>query len=209
MPSKPTYSEILAEIEGYNIDTSIVSQSWIENKRDNTVIKFIERKTGLSLSSETEVIDFIDGSGLNYIFLPRRLVNSIVKVEYLDSVGFSRELSLTAFTLISDEGLLKGIRTEYLLGDNTPLFPKGTKNIKVTSKVGWAADSLPDDIVEAIKCFTCEKILGFLSGRGGGGSISVQGYSRNHGNRGKYTDIRRDLAQTGMNCLSEYLTGVV
>ncbi|MCJ7507838.1 MAG: hypothetical protein MUO85_03790, partial [candidate division Zixibacteria bacterium] len=149
MASKPSYTEILAELEGYNIDTSIVSQSWIENKRDKVVIKFIEKLTHLSLDGEDTVEEYFDGTGENYLFLSVRPVNSIVKVEYLDSVNYSRELSLSSFTLIPNEGILKGIRTEYLLDNSYPVFPKGTRNIKVTFKVGYIPAGIPDDIVEA------------------------------------------------------------
>ena len=69
--------------------------------------------------------------------------------------------------------------------------------------------SIPPDVYEAIMYLTAEAALGHIGSRTGGGSISVQGYGRSFGSRGKYTDIRNDLARQGISLLRHYMTGVI
>jgi hypothetical protein len=208
MTTTPTAQDIRDELEGFCADSTIISDPWIEKKRDSFVIPWIEKKTKLSITGVETIQDYYDGNGENYLILNRKPVNSISKVEYIDSVNFTRELTLTSFTLIPDAGILKGIRTEYLLSNNYPVFPRGNRNIRVTMSIGYAANNIPDDIAAIIRCLTAEKMLANLEGRTGGGDIGIQGYNKSYGSMGKYTNMRNDLTRQALSLLAAYFTGV-
>lgn len=208
MASIPTAQDMRDELEGFCVDNTLLSDAWITSKRDKFVIKWIEKRTGLYLSSAQTITEYYDGNGENYMILNRKPVNSIIKVEYIDSVNFTRELTLTSFALLPNEGILKGIRTEYLLSNNYPIFPRGNRNIKVTMNVGYAPGNLPDDLAEAVKLLTCEKMLAQLEGRTGGGDVGIQGYNKSYGSMGMYTHNRNDLTRQAYSLLATYMTGV-
>jgi hypothetical protein len=52
-------------------------------------------------------------------------------------------------------------------------------------------------------------LLGFIGARTGGGSLGVSAWNRGYGIRGKYQDIRNDLARQALDILKNYSTGVV
>jgi hypothetical protein len=208
MATIPTAQEIRDELEGFCAENTILSDVWVTNKRDGFVIPWIEKKTKLSFSGVEIVQDYYDGNGENYLLLNRKPVNSVTRVEYIDSVNFTRELTLTSFTLIPDAGILKGVRTEYLLSNNYPIFPRGNRNIRVTMSVGYAANAIPVEIAEVIKYLTAEKMLANLEGRTGGGDTNIQGYGKSYGSMGKYTNMRNDLTRSALSLLAPYFTGV-
>jgi hypothetical protein len=204
-----TATQIKAELEGYcEIENGLVSDSWIENKRDNFIVPWVKDKTGLNLSGEETIEEYYDGNNQNYLMLSRKPVNELVSVEYVYSADYVTDLGLSQFVLIGDEGIVKAVRREYVLGQNLPVFPTGNRNIKITYKAGYDTADIPDKINEAIKYLTCEKILSILEGRTGGGDLNVQGYSRGFGERGKWTHARNELARMGLALLDDYLTGV-
>jgi hypothetical protein len=204
-----TATQIKAELEGYcEIENGLVSDSWIENKRDKFIVPWIKDKTGLNLSGEETVEEYYDGNNQNYLILNRKPVNELVKIEYVYSADYVTDLGLSQFVLIEAEGIIKAVRREYVIGQNIPVFPAGSRNIKVTYKAGYDTADIPDKINEAVKYLTCEKILSILEGRTGGGDLSVQGYSRGYGERGKWTNARNELARMGLALLDDYLTGV-
>jgi hypothetical protein len=114
--------------------------------------------------------------------------------------------SLSQIEVVPEEGMLKAV--ENFEEGRFPLFPWGKYNIKVTYTYGF--NTIPDELAEAIQVLTAEKVLAMLEGRGGGGpSVTINGYSRNYGNMGKYTNVRKDLARWGVGLAKKYMTGVV
>lgn len=207
--AKPTASEIRDYLEGYCETDNIVSDEWIEGRRDNLVIPICERITRRSFSSVETLVEYRSGNGGNILRLNRRPITSLVSVEYVTAPDSFVEIGLTNFILLADEGEIKARASESVLSSSSVFFPKGEKNIKVTFTAGFTDAALPGIVKEAIMALTAEKTLAFLAGRGGGGDISVQGYSKSYGKQGKYTNIRSELARIGLSLLKSYQTSVV
>lgn len=201
----PTTEEIRALLEGYNITESVLSNTWIEKRRDNNVVPFVKRLTGLSFSGVTEKEEFLSGTNTHTLMLSSSNASELVRVEYVQGGDIGSEIGLGGLVLI-EGGIIRIVSNVYQ-GNVTSLFRKGKRNIKVTYKVGFA--DYPEDIKEAIKCLCSEQILGFVGARTGGGSLSVESYSRNYGSRGKYQDVRNDFKRTAMSLLQPYMTHVV
>lgn len=201
----PTATEIRDNLEGYNITTSIMSDTWIINKMNRIVVPFVQNFIRRSVSAEEEITEYHSGTGRDLLLLNRRNINSIVRIELVSGTDIDATINLSSIQLIPEEGTLKvksGINQYY----NYRVFPKGEKNIKVIYKIGG---TLPDDIKETIIYLTNIKMLAYIEGRTGGGDINTQGWSRNHGNMGKYTNIRNTLNQDAMAILRRYSTGIV
>jgi hypothetical protein len=205
-----TVQDIKDELEGIcEIDSNLISDAWITNKRDKFVVPWVEGKTGFSVTTEQTITEYYDGNGENYLILNVKPVNELVALEYVASADYSSSMDITEFILLSEEGMIKANRTEYVLNNVSPVFLRGNKNIKVTYKAGYNTDDIPDQLNEVIKYLVCEKILGQLANRTGGGNITTPGYSRNYGGMGKYTDLRREYARQAMVLLDDYITGVI
>lgn len=202
--SKPTASEIRGYLEGYNITSSILSDTWIENTRDDIVIPYIERFTG-NLESEEIITEYLSGTGGDILYLSHRNINSIESIEFVRAEEIIGNISVDSVELISGEGILKA-RTNFSEGLNYILFPRGSKNIKVGYKIGG---TIPNDIKTAIKLLTCIEILKFIEGRTGGGSLGVQAFNRQYGNKGKYTNIITSMGRNARIILNRYKTAVV
>lgn len=200
----PTASDVRALLEGYCISTSTMTNAWIENIRDRFVIPFVEGRIRRSLTGVETIVEYHDGNGRNTMQLNRRGALSITDIEYVISGDYTTELETTDFLLLAKEGLVKAVRSEYIVGAQTPAFPRGDKNIKITYTIGYETDEIPIDLQEAVLYGTTEKALSFIAGRGGGGDVSVSGYSKSYGNRGKFTDIRNELARMMDACLHGY-----
>jgi hypothetical protein len=204
--SAPTADEIRTFLEGYGIEATQLTSTWIENRRDRFVIPYIENITRQKYSAIQTVIEYYNGNGTSLLILNRRPVVALVEVRLVTYNYAETILGLGNIEVISAEGMLKAVG----VSDNYPytsVFPKGTKNIKVTYTYGYA--DYPADIKEAITYLCAEQLLGFIGARTGGGSVSGQSWSRNFGPRGKYTDIRNDLARQAMSILRKYMTSVV
>ena len=209
--AKPTSSDVYLFLEGYGVTNSVITEGWINNRIDNLIIPWIQRKTRLSFISEETKIEYISGTGNNILQLSRAPINELVSLAYLRSADVvsnlvdAVEVDLETGTLI-----MKGLITE---GKRQGIFRKGNKNIKVSYKVGY--DDFVDgdeivDVKEAVICMAAKQVLIFIGARTGGGSLSTEGFSRNFGNRGKYTDIINQLDMNAYSILNNYFkSGVV
>ena len=203
MGSIPTATEIRAHLEGYNITTSIISDAWIEDERDNSVIPMVEQIVG-SLSAEETKTEYYSGNGTDTLILNRRNINEITEIQYVNYSGELGIVSINSVELIEDQGILKA-KANIDEGLYHVLFSKGNKNIKVTYKIGG---TVADDIEMAVKKLCAITILDNLEGRTGGGALTVQGFSRQYGDKGKYTNIRDRLNRAAMVILRRYQTAV-
>lgn len=200
----PTATEIRDLLEGYGITETVVSDSWIEARRDNIVIPHVKDITGMTFDSESEVTEWYNGTGQSTLILNRKPVNSITEII---EVGTLTEGDLSgSVELIGNEGIVK-VKTNYTEGIYGPIFRRGTKNLKITYKYGTT--DYPADVKEAIMNLVAAKILVFVGTRTGGGGLGVQAFSRNHGSHGKYTDIRKELVAAGYSLLKKYMSAVV
>lgn len=206
--AKPTTTEIRNFLEGYCIDTNNISNSWIEARRDNFVIPFIERITRIAFSGVQTYADYVSGNGTNILFLPRRNCITLISVKYVLGGDNQRVLNLANLEFIAQEGILKAKRNAvetWIM----PVFPKGDRNMLVTYTAGYDDISMPADIKESIIYRTASMILTFISSRSGGGDITIEGYSKSYGSRGKYGQIRDEIDRMSENILRKYITGVV
>lgn len=205
MASLPTVSECRAHLEGYNITTSIMSDAWITDERDNTIVPFVERILKTDLDTEQEVTEYYSGTAEEVLILNRRNVTEVTQVEFVQGEEYTSRIDNTSYVLIGG-GMLRSLmgftQGMYIY----KLWPKGKKNIKVTYKYGGVIEN---DVKQAIKKLTCVAMLENIEGRTGGGALTVQSFSRNYGNTGKYHNIRMQLGRKAMALLRKYMTGVV
>lgn len=206
MATTPTATDIRNFLEGNSIDSTLVSDTWIETRRDRFIIPYIEKICRTSLTGIDTVTDYYSGNGENYLVLHQKNVIALTNIEFVVGGG-TWVFNLSNVELITDEGIIKAKRN-FQETWIKPYFPKGNKNIKVTYTVGYAGSSIPDDLSEAIIFLTAEKILGLIASRCGGGDISIQAFSKSYGSRGKFTDFRNELARMGMAICRTYMTYV-
>ena len=70
--AKPTTIEIRAFLEGYNVSISCLSDEWIEARRDNFIIPYVERLIKISLSGSEEKTEYLDGTATDILMLNRK-----------------------------------------------------------------------------------------------------------------------------------------
>lgn len=202
----PVVKDIRDFLEGYNIDGKILSDKWIENRMNGFVLPAIERMTKQSFNAIDTVTEYYNGNGTNILILNRRPIVSVVSVTYVLGSNVQGFIDLSRIEKILEEGILKS-KANYDETYMLPIFAKGKRNIKIVYTYGYA--SPPDEIKEAIIYLVCEQALGFVGARTGGGSVGVQGFNRSYGDRGKFTDIRNDLARQAHFILSRFMSRVV
>ena len=202
----PTAEEIYEELEGFGITRDVLSEKWIERKRDNIVLPFIQRVTRQTIQAETTYTEYYDGLQNSVLMLRRRPVNSIVSIVIVGAiVNDSYNLSNVELDQAGGTIKMKNSEDNYL---SVTTFPKGQKNIKITYKAGFA--TLPDDLKQAIILLTAELCLGNIANRtGGGNALGTQGFNRQFGERGKYSSARNDMTRQAMDILRKYITGLV
>jgi len=108
---------------------------------------------------------------------------------------------------VGDEGILKLKAVLESWQNYVPAFPRGVDNIKVDYEYGYA--DMPADVSRAVAMLTASQALVMIGTRSGGGSLSVQGYSKNYGQRGKYTEYRDELEKWAYAILRNYVTGMM
>lgn len=205
MGDMPTVQECRDHLEGYNITTSILSTAWITDEMTYNVLPMVEQITG-DLSAAETITDYLSGNGGKTLILHRRNSTiTLVSITLVSSSDIIGTIPLTSVELIAKEGILRA-KTLISEGLYFPLFPHGQKNIKVVYTIGG---SVPDDIEMAIKKLTCITMLDNLEGRTGGGALTVQGFSRQYGDKGKYTNIRNRLNRAATTILKRYTSAVV
>jgi hypothetical protein len=202
----PTPTSVRDLLEGYGITTDVLTDAWITARMTNFIIPAVENITRQKFDGITSVTEYHSGTGKNTLFLDRRPIVAVTEIAYVLGGNTQRILNLAMIETVANQGILKA-KTNYDEAFLLPLFAKGEYNIKVTYNYGYA--DYPADIAEAVIYLTAEVALGQIGARTGGGSISLQGWGRNFGDRGRYTDIRNDLARMAHSILSKYSTRVV
>ena len=205
-----TKTKVALAISYYNI----ISDEWIIKRRDNMVIPYIERVTGMSLRETKQVTEYYSGTGKSILFLNRRPIISVENISYTN-IPFESQTGnlLTSIALIKEEGILKS-KTNFNEGSYDPIFARGVDNIKITYTYGFtdlvdASGIEALDLEEAIMNMVSSKVLNFIGSRSGGGSLSGTNWSRQFGDRGKYNDILNELDKSAYSVLRKYTTGVV
>ena len=201
----PTASDVRAYLEGYQITSSILSDNWINNEILNNVVPYIERYCRTSLVGLKTVTEWYSGNGSSQLILNRKNIVSLVQIALVRGSDFLSYIALDAIDLEQEPGVLKA-RTRVSEGYYFSIFPRGEDNLKITYTYGNALDA---PLTQAIIFLACNSVLAFLADRTGGGSINTEGWSRDFGNMGKYTNIRKRLDRMAHSILKDYKTGVV
>lgn len=180
-------------------DYKYMSSNWINDRINKFVIPFIERIIRLKLTAVTEYEEYYSGNVKDILVLNRKPVNELKAISYLNyALGVWVEGRIVAYTLESVSGTVR------ITGQ---VFPKGKNNIRVKYTAGF--DEVPDILCQAIILLTCELVLGQIASRTGGGSIGLQSWNKNYGERGKYTSMRDDLKRQAFSIINQYKTGVI
>lgn len=202
----PTANEIRASfLTDYGISVSVLSDTWIEDERDYIVIPFVERITGMKFTGEENITEYLSGTGEGLLMLSRKNVTELVSLAYVAGGDIDSSIGLGGVQLLNG-GIIKAV-SNITEGGTTTLFRRGNRNIKVVYKVGES--DYPNEIKRAISYLVAESALGYVGAATGGGSINVQGFGRNFGERGKFQDARNDYKRRAMFILNSYKTHVV
>jgi len=200
----PTATEVFALLEGYNVEVQ-VSEAWVLDKMTGMVIPWVERKTKLTFDEISTITEYYSGTGNSILVLRHRPIVALLSISYTNVPSDQFFISPLAIQVIADEGILKA-KANFNESNYTPIFARGERNLRIQYTYGFT--TIPTELAHAVKCLTAEKVLGHIASRTGGGGLSVQSFSRQYGSRGKFTDIRNELARDGIAALREYLTGV-
>lgn len=200
----PSTKDIFDLLEGYNLKGQ-VSEEWLGKCRDDFVVPWVERKTKLPFGRVETRVEYYDGNGESILVLRARPIVDLIAINYTNVPSNQFYISPMALQVIQEEGILKA-RANFNEANYVPIFARGERNLRVTYTVGYA--SVPADVARAVACLVAEQALGAVANRTGGGSLSVSGWSRNYGSRGKFAEARNDLARQAMAILRGYMTGV-
>jgi hypothetical protein len=182
-----------------------LSEGWLGKMRDRFVIPWICAKIKMTYQGVQDVTEYYSGDGSSILILKHRPIVAVVAISYTNVVANQYFISPLSIQTINDEGILKA-KANFNEANYTPVFARGERNLRVEYTFGGT--DYPDDIAHIITCGMAEKALVQIGARTGGGSLSVQAFSRNYGPLGKYNDIRVDLNRQIVATIRRYLTGV-
>lgn len=191
-----TADDIYDYLESYEIDSTEISSTWIENRIANSIVPLLEKKLGFELESATEKTVILSGTGKDYLILPDKVINSITSIKYTFPISENYYEDSSNYELING-GIIK------LYGR---YFPTGDKNIEVIYNIGSA--TLTGDLKELVIMQTCIKVLSHLANRTGGGAINVNAYNKQYGDRGMYTHEINQLHLESLAIIKSYRSGV-
>lgn len=184
-----------------------LSDEWIVNTRDCQVIPVVERMTGVSFDGKKRVQEFHSGTGSTVLILNNRPIVEVHAINLITNPENWVYVSPSSVQPIAEEGLLKLKAVLESWQNYVPAFPRGTNNIRVDYTYGL--DEVPCDVTRAVAMLTASQALAMMGARGGGGSLGVQGFNKNYGDRGKYTDYRNELERWADSLLRGYVMGVM
>jgi len=202
-------NDVYKMYEGYNIDGNVLSSTFIDNIANTIILPIIENMTGFSAEKETQITEYYSGSGHAVLILnrkPIKSIESIIIVDYNEMINGT--VPVSNLEIEKATGIVK-IRSN-INSLFYSIFPRGKNNIKVSYTVGFTEGSMPQDLKSAIVLMTCKYCLTHIGSKTGGGSLSVDGYSKNFGAKGKWTDLKGEWDGMVMILLNKYLnSGVV
>jgi hypothetical protein len=195
------------EIDAVFLQYETISDDWLCKTRDYQIIPIVRRMTGVRFDGETRVTEFHSGTGSAILPLNNRPVTTIHNIAYVNSIGAWSGIDAGSVEIIAEEGLIKARINADFWQYRLPFFARGTDNIKVDYSYGY--DDAPCDVKRAVCMLAASQALAQIGARTGGGSLSGQGFNRQYGNRGKYTDYRNELERWAHSLLRPYVTGIL
>jgi len=202
--SMPSAQDVRELLEEYGITPAVLSDKWLINRRDRFVVPWVEQKCRLSFRGVKTYAEYKSGTGKELLILNRRPILALTSVEYVMGGGEYMP-SLQSIEVLAEEGMLKA-KINVNQNFTAPMFPRGSRNIKVTYTAGYENTAIPEGVHEAIKMLVAESALGIVANRTGGGALSVASFGRQYGKRGKFTHIRNELARSALSLLKTHMT---
>ena len=201
MSSLVTSSDVYTYLLKYNIDSTKLDAVWIDDTIDNVVIPFVEDQVSLDLTtptSEIEVTEFYSGTPRTKILLlHNRPIISVSQVIYVGIIPDFDVIGTIPFIIMDDKSSLRFFIS----------LVAGERNISVTYKYGFV--TIPKPMKRAILFLAIERVLSHLADQTGGGSLSINGFSKPYLAKGKYSQQRSELAMWASTLLRRYTSGVV
>lgn len=202
----PTVQEIREFLSDCMIPKGIVSDEWIAARRDAFVIPWMESKLRRPIMGIKELEEYYDGTGSSILVLRSRPITELISIT---PTGIEPQAGMgitpVALEVIKDEGVLKA-KTDPRGGNWTPVFWRGKRNLRVRYKVGTL--DAPPELREVIILLCSDVILSRAANITGGGDVSVQSYSRNFGQGGKWSSYRNELVRSAHAIMRLHMTGV-
>lgn len=202
-------------LEGYCVDSSMVTDQWIENRRDRMVIPWVQEKVGISMPATpgggvgpciSRVTEFHSGTASSILMLDHRQIVQVHSITLITNPSNWMFVSPTSVEIVADEGILKLKTVLEAWTSYAAAFARGKYNIKIDYSYGYT--ELPDDVAEIVCLICASNLLAMVGARTGGGSPALSGYSRSYGERGKYHDARQELDRWAWALMRKYVTGV-
>jgi hypothetical protein len=184
-----------------------LSDSWLVNTRDNQIIPMVRQFTGLGFDGVQRITEWHSGTGSTILFLDHRPIRRVYSISMVSTPPEWVRITPESVEPIPEEGILKARSTWESWRPYSSAFPRGTDNIKVDYEYGY--DDVPPEVCRAVAMLTAGQALFMVGSRSGGGSLSVQGYSKSYGARGKYTDYINELERWADGLLRGYVMGMV
>lgn len=186
-----------------------LSNDWLIQRRDRRIIPWIESRINQKISAEASVTEFYSGNGGPILILNRRPIKEVTALTYVSFADETTGNLINSIEAILEEGILVA-RRRLLESTDPTTFVKGTNNIKITYTYGFSdIDTQAPEICEAIMMMVAAAALNHIGARTGGGVLSVQQYSRNFGQRGKYGDAIVELERDAYALLQGHFTHIV
>jgi hypothetical protein len=184
-----------------------LSDNWLVATRDSQIIPVVRRFTGLSFDGVQRITEWHSGTGSTILFLDHRPIRRVHSISMVSTPPEWERVAPSSVETIPEEGILKTRFTWESSQAYSSAFPRGTDNIKIDYEYGY--DNVPPAVCRSVAMLTAAQALVMIGSRSGGGSLSVQGYSKNYGARGKYTDYINELERWADGLLRGYAMGMV
>jgi len=207
----PTATDVKTYLVG--IDTSSIPDSWITDRRDGYVIPYLEDYLEISFKVNKLITEFYSGNGTRLLTLDRTGILSGLKIIF----PHTDAQDITGSTSFVHDPSTGQVHRPIIrdIGATEQVWPKGSKNIKVTYNLGFApADDLKGEAPELF-----ELIILLLATRtlkqiqagedsSGGGSLSVEGYSKSKG-EALFKNTVKQIAGDAKALIQKFNSGVV
>ena len=201
----PDADDVRSALQGYNITEQIIDDDFIDDAITDEVIPYVERFTRSSVTGPVQIVEFHSGTGRDELMLDRKNIVSLDAIRLVSGNDIDTTINIASIVVLPKPGILKvksGLSEYY----NYRIFPKGNDNIQITYTYGGEC---PPDLFRAIVMLASIIVLDQLEGRTGGGQLSGQGYSRQYGKDGKFTNIRKRLNVRAHSILRRYSSAVI
>lgn len=183
---------------------TVLSDQWIQDRITKRVLPWVSAKTKMSFQGVQTVTEYYDGTGSPLMILRRKPIQQLISISYTNVDSNLYYLTPTAMQVISDEGILKA-KANFNESSYIPIFFRGDRNIRITYSYGF--NTVPAEVVEALTMLTACECLEHLASKTGGGNLTVQAFSRDFGDAGRWANHRKNLAKTAYALLRPYITG--